>query len=158
MLNAETYRKELQEIRKDGCNIGRDRKTHKLFNCDEDNYSMCADCTFNVKNELCSNVLTDWLLEETPLFTLTKFEYLFLEHINKSYGFIARKKDGSLIFSTEEFTEQEADSWNTEGNSTTIKSDLLNPCNPCFEKIKWDTIELYSIAYILENCEVLEDA
>lgn len=154
MLNVEKYKEEIKEIRKDGCQIGRDRNTHKLFKCEEDTYTKCDVCIFNVKNETCSNILVDWLLEEAPKYTLSQFEYQFLKQVDKKYKFIARNLNGDLAFSTEEFEGQSEYEWYAEdGYYTSLEWCVLKPF---LTFITW-TNGYYEIQYILENCEVLDD-
>ena len=155
MINAEKYRTEIQKIRKKDLKVGIGKCTGELFACDpySDANLPCSSCLMHDGVRDCENALVDWLLEETPKYTLTKFEYLFLKHLNKKLKYIARAQFGQIILFKTEPTFSKAD-WDIIHGEYALSNIMLEHF---FEFITWESGKYYSIKDLLEHSQVIEN-
>lgn len=84
--------------------------------------------------------------------SLSKLEYELLKYyIEHGYQYIARDSDKTLFAYDTKPCKMQFD-WEITENIKEINFDIL------FSFVKWEDEEAYSIAYILNNCEVDENA
>lgn len=86
-----------------------------------------------------------------PIIHLSKLEYELLKYyIGHGYRYIARDKD-ELLFACDIKPRKIQDRWDVIERVKKINF------NDLFSFIKWEDKEPYPIAYILDNCEIVED-
>ena len=86
-----------------------------------------------------------------PIIHLSKLEYELLKYyIGHGYRYIARDKD-ELLFACDIKPRKIQDRWDVIERVKKINF------NDLFSFIKWEDKEPYPIAYILDNCEVIEN-
>lgn len=152
MLNAEKHRAEI--LGKD-CKFGLSNRICKCC------YEECATCVFSLENNpndglsnACTIRKVKWLLSEykEPV-KLTRSEYSLLRHVYKLYyKYIARDKNGDIsLYLDEPDKDLLTEIWHGKEYAFTLFNSL-------FKFVKWEDSEPTSIEYVLNNCEVVNDA
>lgn len=151
MLNAEKYKKEILENSNVVSDFSMSKDKHAIKKC----LGVCEDCFFHDLGDHCSNIKVKWLLSEykEPV-KLARFEHEILGHLfkNKQYKFIVRERNGYLYAYINKPRKYDK-AWQalTCMRSMSLFDDL-------FQFIQWEDEEPTSIEYVLNNCEVVNDA
>lgn len=158
MLNAEKYRSQILEF------IDKEKTMYfsfkndnaNMFNqCCETNCYYCALCSGDSTKEPCTITRIKWLLSEykEPV-KLTELEHGILEYLleKKQYRFVVRERNDCLYIYKSK-PKKEADSW----ESLSLNNEL-GLFNNLFQFVQWEDSEPTSIEYVLNNCEVVNDA
>lgn len=154
MLNAEKNKKVILDlteggyyfaVRKDGQNIAR--------SCDGLN---CEDCIFDEEEDCgCSFSRMKWMLSEykEPV-KLARFEHDVLKYLleKTQYRFIVRERNDT-IYIYKRKPKKGSDAWEIISGMRNFNL-FIN----LFPFIKWEDSEPTSIEYVLNNCEVVNDA
>lgn len=152
MLNAEKFRKEILENSNVVFDFSMSKDKHTIKKC----LGVCDDCFFHEAGDHCSNIKVKWLLSEykEPI-KLSRLEHELLKFINnEGYKYIARDNCGGVLFRyPKKPTKNIYGEWGKGG----ICSDL-RMFNDLFQFVKWEDSEPTSIEYVLNNCEVVNDA
>lgn len=152
VLNAEKFKDEINEeylnllkrnvIDGDGNRMNKAIKTIAFKHCGK---QLCgASSTFK------------WLCEEykEPI-KLSKLEYDILKYLsgNTRHMYIARNENGALyVFDVEPVKNNFNNLWTGRGAS------WLGVFNKLFQFVQWEDSEPTAIEYVLNNCEVVNDA
>lgn len=153
MINAEKYRDEiLAKVDKTERFAIETNNQNVLRNCID---LECSECLFNEGTGLCYFERMKWLLSKYKKhIKLTRFEYEILGHLfkNKQYKFIVRERNGYLYAYINKPRKYDK-AWQalTCMRSMSLFDDL-------FQFIQWEDEEPTSIEYVLNNCEVVNDA
>lgn len=154
MLNAEKYRAEI--LGKD-CKFGLSNRICKCC------YEECATCVFSLENNpndglsnACTIRKVKWLLSEykEPV-KLSKLEYDILKYLsdNTLHMYIVRDGNGNIfLYDVEPEKSKSAPWWTGRGMCH------MGMFNKLFQFIQWGDSEPTSIEYVLNNCEVVNDA
>lgn len=152
VLNAEKFRKEILENSNVVFDFSMSKDKHTIKKC----LGVCDDCFFHEAGDHCSNIKVKWLLSEykEPI-KLSRLEHELLKFIdNEGYKYIARDNCGGVLFRyPKKPTKNIYGEWGKGG----ICSDL-RMFNDLFQFVKWEDSEPTSIEYVLNNCEVVNDA
>lgn len=154
MLNAEKFKKEILENLGTDCLISFNKRNHKIEACTA---NQCLKCLFDAMrgNKSCYNAMLKWLLSEykEPV-KLTELEHGILEYLleKKQYRFVVRERNDCLYIYKSK-PKKEADSW----ESLSLNNEL-GLFNNLFQFVQWEDSEPTSIEYVLNNCEVVNDA
>lgn len=145
MLNIEDFKDEM--IKKDGSAFGVEIGTHKVLDCIG---YYCEKCLFHGD---CKRKRWNWLLsEKKDVLVLPKFEYLILEWLyNECIEYIARDKSGELYaYSSRPYKNDQG--WVCDDGCYDLAL-----FSKLFGFIYWEDEVPFSIDYVLNNCEVLEN-
>ena len=154
MLNAEKYRAEI--LGKD-CKFGLSNRICKCC------YEECTTCVFSLENNpndglshACTIRKVKWLLSEykEPI-KLSKLEYDILKYLsdNTVHMYIVRDGNGNIfLYDVEPEKSKSAPWWTGRGMCH------MGMFNKLFQFIQWEDSEPTSIEYVLNNCEVVNDA
>lgn len=151
MLNAERFRKEILENSNVVFDFSISKDRHTIEKC----LGVCDNCIFCNIGEHCSNVKVKWLLSEykEPV-KLTRFEHDVLKYLleNTQYRFIARERNDTIYIYTRK-PKKGSDAWEIISGMRNFNL-FIN----LFPFIEWEDSEPTSIEYVLNNCEVVNDA
>lgn len=151
VLNAEKFRKEILENSNVVFDFSMSKDKHTIKKC----LGVCDDCFFHEAGDHCSNIKVKWLLSEykEPV-KLTRFEHDVLKYLleNTQYRFIARERNDTIYIYTRK-PKKGSDAWEIISGMRNFNL-FIN----LFPFIEWEDSEPTSIEYVLNNCEVVNDA
>lgn len=151
MLNAEKFRKEILENSNVVFDFSMSKDKHTIKKC----LGVCDDCFFHEAGDHCSNIKVKWLLSEykEPV-KLAGFEHDVLKYLleKTQYRFIARERNDT-IYIYKRKPKKGSDAWEIISGMRNFNL-FIN----LFPFIEWEDSEPTSIEYVLNNCEVVNDA
>lgn len=151
MLNAEKYKKEILENSNVVSGFSMSKDKHAIKKC----LGVCEDCFFHDLGDHCSNIKVKWLLSEykEPV-KLARFEHDVLKYLleKTQYRFIARERNDT-IYIYKRKPKKGSDAWEIISGMRNFNL-FIN----LFPFIEWEDSEPTSIEYVLNNCEVVNDA
>lgn len=150
MLNAERYKNEILEKSNVVFDFSISKDRHTIEKC----LGVCDNCIFCNMGEHCSNVKVKWLLSEYKEPTkLNRLEYELLKFWNVGgYKYITRDRDKRLFV----YKEKPSKKYSCWGSM--YGHHMLNDFVTLFQFVKWEDSTPTSIEYVLNNCEVVNDA
>lgn len=151
VLNAEKFRKEILENSNVVFDFSMSKDKHTIKKC----LGVCDDCFFHEAGDHCSNIKVKWLLSEykEPV-KLARFEHDVLKYLleKTQYRFIARERNDT-IYIYKRKPKKGSDAWEIISGKQNFNL-FIN----LFPFIEWEDSEPTSIEYVLNNCEVVNDA
>lgn len=151
VLNAEKFRKEILENSNVVSDFSMSKDKHVIKKC----LGVCDDCFFHEAGDHCSNIKVKWLLSEykEPV-KLARFEHDVLKYLleKTQYRFIARERNDT-IYIYKRKPKKGSDAWEIISGMRNFNL-FIN----LFPFIEWEDSEPTSIEYVLNNCEVVNDA
>lgn len=151
MLNAERFKKEILENSNVVSDFSMSKDKHTIKKC----LGVCKDCFFHDLGDHCSNIKVKWLLSEykEPV-KLARFEHDVLKYLleKTQYRFIARERNDT-IYIYKRKPKKGSDAWEIISGMRNFNL-FIN----LFPFIEWEDSEPTSIEYVLNNCEVVNDA
>lgn len=151
VLNAEKFRKEILENSNVVFDFSMSKDKHTIKKC----LGVCDDCFFHEAGDHCSNIKVKWLLSEykEPV-KLARFEHDVLKYLleKTQYRFIARERNDT-IYIYKRKPKKGSDAWEIISGMRNFNL-FIN----LFPFIEWEDSEPTSIEYVLNHCEVVNDA